>query len=118
MQMEYYGTLFFGTPSQSFTVAFSTGQAWTWLNDISCGKRDCHPSKQFNRSESSTYEETPFKDVEVIYGSGAYGLAEIGYDTVHFSPGKEAVSRQPFLLMSASEGLNDLSADGIAVSCI
>lgn len=117
MQMEYYGTLFFGTPSQSFTVAFSTGQAWTWLNDISCGKWDCHPSKQFNRSESSTYQETALEEESVASAYGDYGVAELGYDTVQLSPGTEAVLKQPFLLMM-SEGLNDLSTDGIAVSCI
>ena len=113
--MQYYGTLYFGTPPQPFTTVFSTEQAWTWLNDVSCGEK-CHPAVHaFNSSESSTFEGTT-ESKEVESGSKGQGTALLAFETVRLSPKRGVVAGQAFLLMQESAGLTALSADGYTVS--
>ena len=113
--MQYYGTLYFGTPPQPFTTVFSTEQAWTWLNDVSCGEK-CHPAVHaFNSSESSTFEGTT-ESKEVESGSKGQGTALLAFETVRLSPKRGVVTGQAFLLMQESTGLTALSADGYTVS--
>ena len=112
--MQYYGTLYFGTPPKPFTTVFSTAEAWTWLIDISCGQ-DCHrASSAFDPSKSSTYEATN-EVINVTAGTWVgHGLASLGKDTVSLSPYGDAILKQPFLLMFSSE-LHFLMADGYTV---
>lgn len=112
MQLQYYGTLYFGTPAKPYTAVFDTGSSWIWLNDISC--ENCHRAVAFNSSDSSTYEGSD-KEFTLQYGLGS-GRAVLGFDTVSLGWGEGEVTRQPFLLMQETRDFEGLQADGLVVS--
>lgn len=109
--MQYYGTLYFGTPAKPFTAIFDTGSSWIWLNDISCEK--CHAAEAFNSSDSSTFEASA-KVFNLQYGLGS-GKAALGFDTVSLGMNEGEVTRQPFLLMQETRDFDGLQADGLVV---
>ena len=112
-QLQYRGTLFFGSPPQGFELIFDTGSSWTWVNDVSCGPL-CHSAKSFNRSESTTFEKNGTM-VSLRYGTGA-GEAEMATETLAlFSDGSGQVTKQTILLMKRNSGFTGMQADGILV---
>ncbi|XP_008582216.1 PREDICTED: pepsin A-5 [Galeopterus variegatus] len=80
MDLEYYGTIGIGTPSQDFTVIFDTGSSNLWVPSIYCSSAACENHNRFNPDDSSTFEATS-ESVSIEYGTGSM-TGILGYDTV------------------------------------
>ncbi|KAI9012058.1 rhizopuspepsinogen precursor [Phycomyces nitens] len=79
--IEYYGTVKVGTPSQSFKLNFDTGSADLWFASTLCS--NCGSShKKFNPSKSKTYKKNNSK-WEISYGDGSSASGVMAYDTVN-----------------------------------
>ena len=108
-QLQYTGTLYFGTPASPFTVRFDIYSPWTWLNKVGC--QSCHtPAKNFDPSKSTTYKRSG------EYFVNNYLTGEIVYDTVSFDISQTvSIQKQAFILANSSNLWYNLRADGYAV---
>jgi len=83
-QVEYYGTVYIGTPPQPITVCFDTGSGTLWVPSAKCTNSDCEKREKFDEKASSTFR-TSNQDFSMEYGIGnANGI--IGIDTVSIGP--------------------------------
>lgn len=68
-QMQFFGTLRVGTPSQPFRVIFDTGSSDSWVPSESC--HACAGIRRYHAHRSSTHHNATTMDrFEVHYGSG------------------------------------------------
>ncbi|CAG9840533.1 unnamed protein product [Diabrotica balteata] len=73
--LDYYGEIGVGTPSQKFNVIFDTGSTDLWVPSSKCkvhaGQANgCQNHKQYDSSKSSTYQENGGY-FSIQYGSGS-----------------------------------------------
>ncbi|XP_053100015.1 embryonic pepsinogen-like [Hemicordylus capensis] len=80
LDSEYYGTIYIGTPPQTFTVVFDTGSSNLWVPSTYCSSTACQNHNRFNPSQSSTFRSTQ-QTVSIQYGTGSM-TGIFGYDTV------------------------------------
>lgn len=107
--LEYYGHLDFGTPPKTFSFIFDTGSGWLWVPASNCTQ--CHKSKKFNESKSSTYSSTGERN-NLYYGKGsASGI--ISTETVSIGDSEVTAIIQPFILVDSEEDNDGMNADGI-----
>ncbi|KAJ7167987.1 acid protease [Mycena filopes] len=66
--LQWYGPISLGTPSQNFTVVFDTGSVSLEVPSIACGAA-CANQRQFDPSKSSTFEDQ-FSNSSVTFGTG------------------------------------------------
>nr|XP_012309783.1 pepsin A isoform X1 [Aotus nancymaae] len=80
LDLEYFGTIGIGTPTQDFTVIFDTGSSNLWVPSVYCSSAACTNHNRFNPEDSSTYEATS-QTLSITYGTGSM-TGILGYDTV------------------------------------
>ena len=73
MNMQYFGPIYVGTPSQNMTVVYDTGSDWLVIEAHTCAT--CLDNK-YDHTLSSSYILVDQDYVEHLYGSAAL----YGYD--------------------------------------
>ncbi|CAD7926333.1 unnamed protein product [Amoebophrya sp. A120] len=73
--VEYFGPVSIGTPSQNFTVIFDTGSSNLWIPDISCDPSRCDTPEmkhsKYDNTTSTSYGFLGDQLVELQYGTGS-----------------------------------------------
>ncbi|XP_042319984.1 embryonic pepsinogen-like [Sceloporus undulatus] len=101
LDTEYYGTIYIGTPPQTFTVVFDTGSSNLWVPSIYCSDTACQTHPRFDPSQSSTFQNAQ-QTMSIQYGTGSMeGI--LGYDTVMVSSLTD--TRQEFALSTSEPGV-------------
>ena len=71
----YLGYISIGSPAQSMQVIFDTGSSDLWVVGQGCnvtgGSGSCAGDTRFDPSASNTYQSSPDKPWQDVYGSGA-----------------------------------------------
>ncbi|XP_069483833.1 pepsin A-like [Ambystoma mexicanum] len=122
MDIEYFGTIYIGTPPQSFTVIFDTGSANLWVPSVYCSSPACSNHQRFNPQQSSTFQSTS-QSVSIQYGTGSM-TGFLGYDTVQVAGiedtnqifGLSETEPGTFLYSSPFDGILGLAYPNIASS--
>ncbi|XP_074854091.1 pepsin A-like [Carettochelys insculpta] len=122
MDIEYFGTISIGTPSQQFTVLFDTGSSNLWVPSVYCSSPACTNHNRFNPSASSTYQATD-QNVAIQYGTGSM-TGILGYDTVQVGSiadtsqifGLSETEPGSFLYYSPFDGILGLAFPSISAS--
>ncbi|KAK9812485.1 hypothetical protein WJX73_003690 [Symbiochloris irregularis] len=108
----YYGTITLGTPPMNFSVQIDTGSSELWVPSINCQTEACTSHRQYNPSDSSTFNLT-YYEIELQYLTGTVaGL--IDQDT--FTVGNPAIvlTNQGFGEMyNVSDDFISSSSDGL-----
>ncbi|CAD8074490.1 unnamed protein product [Paramecium sonneborni] len=109
--VQYYGPIQIGTPNQQLSVIFDTGSPYLWVPSDKCSILQCHYSKRFQTSKSSTYKNFSKSD-EVEYASGnCKGFW--GSDYVQLlSDGNTRVEAK-ILFIYQDSGFSELQSDGL-----
>uniref|UniRef100_A0A670J0D0 Peptidase A1 domain-containing protein n=1 Tax=Podarcis muralis TaxID=64176 RepID=A0A670J0D0_PODMU len=110
-QLEYYGTIYIGTPPQKFSVVFDTGSSDLWVPSVKCSSEACLKHRRFDSSKSSTFRRTG-KHFHIVYGTGSMkGI--LVFDTVKVS--SLSISHQGFGLSTTESGkaFVNMTFDGI-----
>ncbi|KAF1325188.1 Pepsin-like aspartic protease a1, partial [Globisporangium splendens] len=117
---QYYGSVSFGTPPQTFRVFFDTGTKFpllfndfkgssdSWVPSHSC--TTCGDHTTFDHLASSTFKQTS-EAFEGLYGSGeSYG--KVGIDVITL--GNFSVPGYAFAVLSEETGaIPDFLVDGV-----
>ncbi|CAI5777393.1 Embryonic pepsinogen [Podarcis lilfordi] len=100
LDLEYYGTIYIGTPPQKFSVVFDTGSSDLWVPSVKCSSEACLKHRRFDSSKSSTFRRTG-KHFHIEYGTGSMkGI--LVFDTVKVS--SLSISHQGFGLSTTEPG--------------
>ncbi|KAI8088639.1 rhizopuspepsin 2 precursor [Halteromyces radiatus] len=78
--VEYYGTVEFGTPPQKLQLDFDTGSSDLWIASTLCSGCSSRQHK-YDPSKSSTYKKEG-KPWKISYGDGSHANGVTGIDTV------------------------------------
>ncbi|XP_053248771.1 embryonic pepsinogen-like [Podarcis raffonei] len=111
LDLEYYGTIYIGTPPQKFSVVFDTGSSDLWVPSVKCSSEACLKHRRFDSSKSSTFRRTG-KHFHIVYGTGSMkGI--LVFDTVKVS--SLSISHQGFGLSTTEPGkaFVNMTFDGI-----
>ena len=103
--LQYYITLDFGTPAQSFSLVLDTGSSWTWIPSIDC--TSCNVSSKFDKTMSSSYIGSRIIE-HVYYGKGSV-VGEISKETI--SADNLIVKGQDFIL--TYNDIDNFVSDGL-----
>ncbi|KAG2220451.1 hypothetical protein INT45_004193 [Circinella minor] len=108
--LEYYGTVSVGTPSQKLKLNFDTGSSDLWFACIKC--LSCGTTRtKYNPYASISYTHT-LGSWTITYGDGSTAGGHVGYDTVNL--GGFNIKRQTLQLASyRSQVFEDCPTDGI-----
>ncbi|CAD8121251.1 unnamed protein product [Paramecium sonneborni] len=105
--IQFYGLINIGKPSQKFTVLFDTGSGELWVPSIVC--IDCQGYNRFDPFESQTINQTDYK-IMIKYGAGnVYGLVVEDFVGI---PNSNISSFMPIILILKEE-ISFLVSDGI-----
>jgi len=111
---EYYGTVFIGTPWQTFTCILDTGSSNLWVPGTDCTGTSCNGKQKYNSGGSSTYVPNG-EPITIQYGTGSmtgtlvYDNVNMGGLTVVKQEFAQASSLAPFFTGSAFDGILGLA---------
>jgi len=111
---EYYGTVYIGTPAQTFTCILDTGSSNLWVPGVDCTGTPCNGKNKYNPSSSSTYVANG-EPITIHYGTGSmkgslvYDDVTMGGLTVTKQEFGEASSLAAFFTGSAFDGILGLA---------
>ncbi|OQS02482.1 cathepsin, cysteine protease family C01A [Thraustotheca clavata] len=81
-QLQFYGSIYIGTPPQPFDIIFDTGSSDIWVPSVACTA--CAGTYRYNASASTTYQSN-YRQFQAYYGSGAV-FGNVLWDVVSISP--------------------------------
>ncbi|ETV95387.1 hypothetical protein H310_11268 [Aphanomyces invadans] len=88
-QLQFYGTIFVGSPPQPFKVIFDTGSSDIWVPSATCAA--CSGTQRYHGNSSTTFTPTG-KTFTLSYGSGSVA-GTVFEDVITFGASTSAVVR-------------------------
>ena len=110
VDLQYYGTMSFGSSKKTFEVVFDTGSSWIFIPSSEC--KTCISSQTFKCSDSNTCVQSSNNFfVNITYGKGFISGKET-YDQVFFND-QLVVPRQKLLIVVYQQDFEGFAADGL-----
>lgn len=105
--MQYYGPVYLGTPSQKFIVIFDTGSSTLWVPGKDCDYKKydaCAFKNYYNHKKSSTYKKTDFQDgkFKIQYGTGKVS-GILASDSMTLGDNSQAITATEVIFGEAEE---------------
>ena len=104
--LQYIANISIGTPGQKLSVLLDTGSSWLWLPGNVC---NCHKSKHFNSTASSTYKSTNVTKI-LRYQTGTV-WGNLSQET--FQIDNKKAKSQYFISSYRDSDMDGLLSDGI-----
>ena len=112
--MQYYGSLYFGSNEAEHEFIFDTGSAWLWVPSTACQSskvlQQCHTTNLYDAESSETFQKLRYERKKLVYEKG-FAEGYISTDKVCLSV-PDTVSMDSFLIAAdesdASACLSDM----------